>query len=170
MALGWSAERVELLKKLWGEGYSCTLIGVRMGVSRNAVIGKVSRLGLQPRLSGPRKIAKRRKPKRLPKTQENRFPTGNPIFRALCADAAPLVLAVEIDIPVAERKSLIDLDPHHCRWPIGDPQHAFPEFYFCGREKVPGLSYCEHHCRRAFQPPEARISKRARAKKELVNG
>jgi GcrA cell cycle regulator len=60
----------------------------------------------------------------------------------------------ELDIPVAERKTLQDLTECMCRWPIGDPQQA--DFYFCGRNKVAGLPYCEHHARRAFQPPQPR--------------
>jgi GcrA cell cycle regulator len=60
----------------------------------------------------------------------------------------------ELDIPMAERKSIQTLDECSCRWPIGDPQDA--GFHFCGKNKVAGLPYCEFHARRAFQPPQAR--------------
>jgi GcrA cell cycle regulator len=64
-----------------------------------------------------------------------------------------------MDIPIAERKSLLDLVEASCRWPIGDPQHA--EFHFCNRSKVSGLPYCEFHARRAFQPAQPRRRDRA---------
>lgn len=42
----WTEERVEQLKALWADGLSSTRVGVMMGLSRNAVIGKVHRLKL----------------------------------------------------------------------------------------------------------------------------
>ena len=48
--LPWTDERVELLKKLWSDGLSASQIAAHMGgVTRNAVIGKVHRLGLSGR-------------------------------------------------------------------------------------------------------------------------
>jgi hypothetical protein len=57
-------------------------------------------------------------------------------------------------IPLHERKTLLQLEDTDCRWGIGDPKDA--DFHFCGKLKVPGLPYCEHHCRRAYQPPQER--------------
>ena len=67
-------------------------------------------------------------------------------------------MAEELIIPVAERKSIQTLVECSCRWPIGDPQMA--DFHFCGKNKVPGLPYCEFHARRAFQPPQTRRRER----------
>jgi GcrA cell cycle regulator len=76
---------------------------------------------------------------------------GNPAVRALYMDSEAYVPpAEEIEIPLAERKTIQTLTECSCRWPIGDPQTA--EFHFCGRPKVPLLPYCEVHARRAFQP------------------
>ena len=48
--MSWTDERVELLKKMWGEGQSASQIAKELGgVTRNAVIGKVHRLGLSNR-------------------------------------------------------------------------------------------------------------------------
>jgi GcrA cell cycle regulator len=49
--MGWTEERVELLKKLWMEGLSASQIAgiLGEGVTRNAVIGKVHRLKLSGR-------------------------------------------------------------------------------------------------------------------------
>jgi GcrA cell cycle regulator len=51
--MSWTDERVELLKKMWGEGQSASQIAKELGgVTRNAVIGKVHRLGLSNRTAG----------------------------------------------------------------------------------------------------------------------
>jgi GcrA cell cycle regulator len=161
--MSWTDERVELLTKLWSEGLSASQIAGRLGgVTRNAVIGKVHRLGLSGRAttsrlnsSRPRaRIASSRRPK-------SRFASpGNLALRALYhPDAEPFVPQFEeLDIPLAERKTLQMLTECNCRWPIGDPQHA--DFHFCNRNKVPGLPYCEFHARRAFQPPQPRRRER----------
>ncbi|UWQ04249.1 GcrA family cell cycle regulator [Aliiroseovarius crassostreae] len=56
--MSWTDERVEILKKMWGEGQSASVIAKELGgVTRNAVIGKVHRLGLSNRTSGGAKAA-----------------------------------------------------------------------------------------------------------------
>ena len=161
--MGWTDERVELLKKLWSEGLSASQIAGRIGgVTRNAVIGKVHRLGLSGRATTTRMKSHRARP-RMAQTaakrpqQKARFAqVGNPAVRALYQpDAEPFVPSQEeLVIPVKERKSIQTLTECNCRWPIGDPQHA--DFHFCGKTKVAGLPYCEFHARRAYQPPQAR--------------
>jgi GcrA cell cycle regulator len=162
--MAWTDERVELLKKLWSEGLSASQIAGRLGgVTRNAVIGKVHRLGLSgrattSRLSGSRPRARITPARRIAKP---RFASaGNLALRALYQpEAEPFVSQFEeLEVPLAERKTLQMLNECDCRWPIGDPQT--PEFHFCNRGKVPGLPYCEFHARRAFQPPQPRRRER----------
>jgi GcrA cell cycle regulator len=158
--MAWNDERVELLKKLWSDGLSASQIAGRLGgVTRNAVIGKVHRLGLSgrattSRMKSHRPRARAQTAKRLMKP---RFANvGNPALRQLyLGDTEPYTPpAEELVIPVAERKSIQTLTEASCRWPIGDPQHA--DFHFCGRSKITGLPYCDFHARRAFQPPQPR--------------
>ncbi|MFM2388708.1 MAG: hypothetical protein RLZZ437_263, partial [Pseudomonadota bacterium] len=53
--MSWTDERVETLKRMWGEGQSASQIAKELGgVTRNAVIGKVHRLGLSNRAPGGR--------------------------------------------------------------------------------------------------------------------
>ncbi len=161
--MSWNDERVELLKKLWSEGLSASQIAGRLGsVTRNAVIGKVHRLGLSGRATTSRMKSHRPRTrvaapaKRLAKP---RFANvGNTALQRIYqADIEPYVPPVEeLTIPLAERKTIQTLLENHCRWPIGDPQEA--DFHFCGKNKVTGLPYCEFHARRAFQPPQARRS------------
>lgn len=162
--MAWNDERVELLKKLWSEGLSASQIAGRIGgVTRNAVIGKVHRLGLSGRATTTRMKSHRSRPRMAQagaaakRPQKARFAQiGNPAVRALYQpDAEPFIPSQEeLVIPEKDRKSIQTLMECHCRWPIGDPQH--PEFHFCGRDKVQGLPYCEFHARRAFQPPQVR--------------
>jgi GcrA cell cycle regulator len=161
--MAWNDERVELLKKLWADGLSASQIAGRLGgVTRNAVIGKVHRLGLSGRATTSRMKSHRprvrtQSAKRLMKP---RFASGNPAFRNLyLADTEPYVPpAEELVIPLKERKYIQTLTEVDCRWPIGDPQQA--DFHFCGKQKINGLPYCEVHARRAFQPPQARRRER----------
>jgi len=163
--MSWNDERVELLKKLWGEGLSASQIAGRIGsVTRNAVIGKVHRLGLSGRATTTRMKSHRPRTrpvpaKRPPAVVKPRFANvGNTALRALYhQDTEPYVAPIEeLVIPVAERRSIQTLEECSCRWPIGDPQDG--DFHFCGKNKVPGLPYCEFHARRAFQPPQSRRS------------
>jgi GcrA cell cycle regulator len=161
--MSWTDERVDLLKRLWSEGLSASQIAGRLGsVTRNAVIGKVHRLGLSGRATTSRMKSHRPRARmaNVKRQVKPRFAqTGNPAVRALYMDAEAYVApAEEIEIPLAERKTIQTLTECSCRWPIGDPQTS--EFHFCGRNKVPLLPYCEVHARRAFQPVAPRRRER----------
>lgn len=167
--MSWNDERVEQLKKLWSEGLSASQIASRLGgVTRNAVIGKVHRLGLSGRATTSRMKSHRPRPRpangpmpgnkrMMPKGNRFPAPPNSPLQQIYQAEPFQ-PSAEELDIPMAERKSIQTLLECHCRWPIGDPQMA--DFHFCGKQKVAGLPYCEFHARRAFQPPQARRRER----------
>ena len=163
--MAWNDERVDTLKKLWADGLSASQIAGRLGgVTRNAVIGKVHRLGLAGRATTSRmkshrpRVRTAQAAKRLMRARPGAL--GNsPLRNLYLGDTEPYVpTAEELVIPLNERKYIQTLTESCCRWPIGDPQQ--PEFHFCGKKKVPGLPYCEVHARRAFQPPQARRRER----------
>jgi GcrA cell cycle regulator len=163
----WNDERVDALKKLWADGLSASQIAGRLGgVTRNAVIGKVHRLGLAGRATTSRMKSHHRPRVRTAQAAKGGLmrtrPTGianSPLRTLYLTDTEPYVPpAEELVIPLNERKYIQTLTESCCRWPIGDPQQ--PEFHFCGRKKIPGLPYCEVHARRAFQPPQARRRER----------
>jgi GcrA cell cycle regulator len=159
--MAWTEERVELLKKLWAEGLSASQIAARLGgVTRNAVIGKVHRLGLSGRATSSRSSSPR--PRR---THVPRAPGATSLmFGTRGANALKPQFEMELDpaaqpleelvIPLHERASIMTLKESMCRWPIGDP--GDPEFHFCGRKKCGTLPYCEHHARMAYQPVQMR--------------
>jgi GcrA cell cycle regulator len=146
--MAWTDQRIDSLKTLWADGLSASEIAGKLGgVTRNAVIGKVHRLGLPGRATASRSRSSR------PASRHRRRTCANPALRALFArQAARHPIAVEeLVIPLHERKSIDTLTPSSCRWPIGDPQQ--PDFHFCGRTRHAHFPYCETHARRAFRPP-----------------
>jgi len=160
----WNDERVDVLKKLWADGLSASQIAGRLGgVTRNAVIGKVHRLGLSGRATTSRMKSHRPRvrvqgARRPMKARLPGSAASSPLRSLYLTDEPYVPPAEELVIPLAERKYIQTLTESSCRWPIGDPQQ--PEFHFCGKSKIPGLPYCEVHARRAFQPPQARRRER----------
>jgi GcrA cell cycle regulator len=144
----WTAERVEALKTLWTEGNTASEVSRRLGVTRNAVIGKVHRLGMGGRLAAaaPRAIAAQT-PRR---TRARSNPNGTHFNRSGAATPAapsrPKFVERSDFLPTA---SLLTLNAHGCRWPIGHPDR--PEFGFCGRERPANTSYCADHQKVAFR-------------------
>lgn len=159
--------RVELLSRLYALGLSAGKIAAQMPTprpSRNAVIGKIVRLGLNA--GGARRTnsaAMRLKRKMNPAPGPKPGPQPMRWGRATVANTLGPVPASYVepvaDVPVADRLALVDLEAHHCRWPLGDPKE--PGFGFCPAHKVPGLPYCEPHARRAVIPMPVRRGVRA---------
>lgn len=181
--MGWTDDRVELLKKLWMEGLSASQIAGELGegVTRNAVIGKVHRLKLsaraKPTNTTPRaRPAARQAPRRPASPSVSTAgsasasaakprPTTMPRPQVMGATAlavspeieaemyvAPAV--AEIFIPEDKRLSLLQLNEHTCKWPIGDP--LTKDFYFCGQHSLETGPYCEFHSRRAYHQLDKR--------------
>ena len=183
--MSWTDERVELLKKMWSDGQSASQIAKELGgVTRNAVIGKVHRLGLsnrttgaapakpEPKAKAPSKPEAKAKP--APKTEAARpvapatdakpvnparrqiIPAGQPLPPQPSAnEISPEALAKVNEIEKKAKKiSLMELTERTCKWPVGDP--ATPDFWFCGLPVQSGKPYCEAHVGVAFQPMSAR--------------
>jgi GcrA cell cycle regulator len=157
----WTDERVELLKKLWSEGQSASRIAAEIGgVTRNAVIGKVHRLGLSGRgKTNPTPQARPRKPASTsaPRPAAGAAPAAPaarqpaPIAPAFQQASYPVEQTPEVvDLPESQRVTIMELRESMCRWPIGDPTNA--DFRFCGARCIPGLPYCTHHAQIAYQP------------------
>jgi GcrA cell cycle regulator len=145
----WTDERVEQLKSCLDAGFSCSQIAREIGVTRNAVIGKIARLKLvrvKDALAGQRE---RRPP---PIAPHPRIVTQHQILKAL--RAMPERAAAEPASGGANRCSLFELGQGKCRWPINEP--GAENFCFCGDKPVEGLPYCVPHARMAYSPGRAR--------------
>ena len=169
----WTDERVETLKKLWGEGLSASQIATEIGggITRNAVIGKVHRLGLSGRGKAKAPPPARPKAKAVPAPSApapapRPAAIVTPLPPALAVEAAPepapVAVADEVGLPLSERVTIMDLRESMCRWPMGDPTK--PEFRFCGARSITGLPYCTHHARVAYQPVADRKRERKLAR------
>jgi GcrA cell cycle regulator len=141
----WTVERLELLKSRFADGLSCRQIADDIGVSRNAVIGKLNRLNLtreesgDPQRTGRKEAAKGGRRGSLPRLQfqmlqalyDEPSVADEPIHNECCC-------------------SLLELSEQKCRWPISTP--GADDFCFCGNPPVEGLPYCPGHSRLAYRP------------------
>src|SRR5580698_5422372 len=135
----WTAEAVEDLKRLALEGKSASHISAALGVgSRNAVIGKASRIGIK--LNGGAAAVRNLQVS----------PDGG---------AAGKSYAVA-EIGEMRRLRLEDIRESACRWPLGDPRSG--DFAYCGLAPVGGQSYCAGHCQMAYRSRHARPIARER--------
>lgn len=125
----WTEERVDRLKSLWAEKLSCSWIAdILGGVTRNAVIGKVNRLGLEKRREAPLRAPKPIKP-RLPRQLKRYVP-------------------LQCDVPEEQPPpadflglTLMELGPGQCRYPRGGYGQPFT---FCGQPVKPESSFCPY--------------------------
>jgi GcrA cell cycle regulator len=127
--LTWTDDRVEQLKKLWEAGLSASQIAAELGsVTRNAVIGKVHRLGLSGRAKSPSSSAPRQ---RKVRPAQHMMRVNRPISRGNTALAHAFELEMEPDpiafdnvVPMSQRRTLLELNEATCHWPIGDPSSS----------------------------------------------
>ncbi len=181
--MAWTDDRVATLTKMWGEGQSASQIAKELGgVTRNAVIGKVHRLGLSNRATTGAKSAAKGKvaakpaarakpaakakaapaatPKPMLPARKVIIPAGQPLPPQPSAnEISPEALASVREVEKKAKKiTLMELTERTCKWPIGDP--ATDEFWFCGLTSEPGKPYCEAHVGVAFQPMSSRRDRR----------
>src|SRR5438128_8882556 len=118
MIATWTQERVEQLQSYVNAGLTCSQIADEIGVSRNAVIGKIHRLGL-----APGRPAGRPAPERPPRHRRPRSLTQRGLLHLIYAqapnagDAAAVALAPS-DSP--QPCSLLELVEGKCRYPVDD--------------------------------------------------
>ncbi len=158
--MSWNDERVDLLSRLWLEGRSASQIAAELGdgVTRNAVIGKVHRLGLSSRIKPailPSEPQTARLKKEVGKTEPGiEVDQAAPVPQPLAAVLVPVERrASDVVIPISSRVTIMDLRETMCRWPLGDPSSA--EFRYCGCRSAIG-PYCREHASVAFQPAQDR--------------
>lgn len=152
--MAWTDERIAQLKAGWEGGMTASQIAEQLGegVTRNAVIGKAHRLGLEARPSpvkagdeagdaAPAPVA----------TAAATAPAPRPVAVAQppAAKAVPAVTKKPVRTGKAARTTLLDLNEKICKWPIGHPGDA--DFHFCGKPVQAGFPYCTEHCLVAYQ-------------------
>ena len=200
--MSWTDERIATLRKLWGEGLTASQIADVFGdVTRNAVIGKVHRLGLKSRTKVTRKTANnatnnanvndnhiqpespqnadvnstvKNGASEAGKAETVAVSNSNVKMSSMMGNTA-LKMEEEVEakgyyqananednvvsMPSHQRAHILQLNEHRCKWPIGDPMQD--DFYYCGNTKEAGKSYCEDHCKIAYQQPTRKIDNKA---------
>jgi len=162
----WTEELIARLRALWDEGHSTAEIGRRLGVSKNAVVGKAHRLNLPARPSPIRRDAN----SEAPRTRRiARGPTLPPLAAASITDGGAR-LAAQTGVPpvgagiratgagagtagVAPAGGVAPAPRPYgrsiaCCWPLGEP--GTPGFHFCGVGALPGKPYCVQHAQLAY--------------------
>lgn len=138
-------------------GESAAIVAARLNqqfrpaypLTRNAIIGRWNRLGLC-RGCDPRALKNRLVPGRPKKNR------GKPLVPFAVRAFIPPTPAVYPNPPaatgdVARVASILDLEEHHCRFPVARDG-------FCGAEKVSGLPYCTEHVRRCYRVPDGKAN------------
>jgi len=171
----WTEQRIEVLRKLWGQGQTASQIAAILGgITRNAVIGKAHRLGLTGRPSPiKREAGASPQPRRRAAGPARRMPGagqpggvhGQPLPQthgvSHAGSAVPQQARVQIpsapatrEIPVAPPaakpapRAAAHVGSKTCSWPMGDPKQ--PGFHFCGEPAEIGKPYCNQHCHVAY--------------------
>ncbi len=171
--MSWTDEKVELLRQLWLDGKSASQISAVLGagLTRNAVIGKVHRLGLAGRAKSassssspatPRapSVARRHAPRAAPSVGRVHGATALAMTPDTLIETVPVRIEEDVVVPMSLRVTIVELKEAMCRWPLGDPTST--EFRYCG-SPAPGTGpYCAHHGKLAYQPMQDRRRDRDR--------
>ena len=139
--MGWTEEKVEKLKQLWGKGNSASQIAeIIGGVSRNAVIGKAHRLNLSAKIIKRAPIAH---------SKNKNFETNN-FQKKVSRRIKFKSLLLDKNFEPAKNLKLEELTENTCKYMEGHPDEA--DSSFCGRKTVEKFSYCPLHLIVVFQP------------------
>ncbi|SMX31836.1 GcrA family cell cycle regulator [Actibacterium lipolyticum] len=185
--MSWTEERVETLKKMWGEGQSASQIAKELGgVTRNAVIGKVHRLGLSNRAgsgggakapakekpvkaeAAPKPKAEVKQPKPEPATvsanppptpisaRKQIIPAGQPLPPQPSANEISPEALASVREVEKKAKKISLMELTERTCKWPIGDPATEEFWFCGLGVQQGKPYCEAHVGVAFQPMSSR--------------
>ena len=183
--MSWTDERVDLLSRLWMEGRSASQIAAQLGagLTRNAVIGKVHRLGLAGRVKASVSSAvsmeavadvretvearvavggSRRAAPRASVSMSSPAPSAPRMLGATALSMSSALAPIarvsaqpeENVVPLSLKVTIVELRENMCKWPLGDPSSS--EFRYCGSPAHGTTPYCTHHGKVAYQPAQDR--------------
>jgi len=151
-SIGWTDEKIELLRKLWAERErSAPNIAIEIGgLTRNAVIGMVHRLGLPRRAKSPPPP-----PAKKPRPRNNFNPSLKQ--RVPPPPRVPYLPPETKEYILGAGKKLLDLADHgECKWALNEVRDA-ADYFFCGEKTGEGLPYCPHHSARAYSRTSTQV-------------
>jgi len=144
--MSWNEANVARLKELWDQGLPTAQIGKLLGFTKNAVVGKAHRIGLERRPSPIRRTA----------VKPDRKKARSPIIPKLNFEAFREEVK-EVPRPKQSLQPVVkNLFTNHtkrgCEWPEGHPDET--DFKFCGKDRFEDKPYCLDHCAVAYVIPE----------------
>lgn len=152
----WNDETIARIRTLWSEGHSTAEIGRRMGVSKNAVVGKAHRLNLPARPSPIRRGTGEKRATVRPTIRRVTGPTL-PALQSVPRQTASPHAGPSGMTPAHKASAMIRPVPSQprpsgrvssCCWPLGEP--GTPQFRFCGDPTIPAKPYCDEHAALAY--------------------
>ena len=141
----WDENNVKKLRELWDQGLPTAQIGKLLGFTKNAVVGKAHRIGLERRPSPIRRTAVK------PDRKKARSPVMPKLNFESKEENIPLKQENSSFLPVV-KNLFIKSDKRGCEWPQGHPDEM--DFHFCGKERFEDKPYCLDHCAIAYVVPE----------------
>ena len=143
--MSWNQQKVDDLKKLWNEGVATSRIGEQLGFTKNAVIGKAFRLGLERRQNSRKKTAQSQSVSSVTMYRESSASGHTQI--------APKREVTRRREKFSFKKSIVGTGNFKsCQWPIGDPLEE--GFHYCGGQNIPTKPYCIEHYKKAYNVDE----------------
>ena len=143
--MSWNQQKVDDLKKLWNEGVATSRIGEQLGFTKNAVIGKAFRLGLERRQNSRKKTAQSQSVSSVTIYRETNV-SGN-------SQISPKREVTRRREKFSFKKSIVGTGSFKsCQWPIGDPLEE--GFHYCGGQNIPTKPYCIEHYKKAYNVDE----------------
>jgi GcrA cell cycle regulator len=149
----WTEAVIAELRRLWAEGLSTAEIGRRLGVTKNAIVGKAHRLALDPRPSPIRRTP--REGAAAPAPRRVQGPTLPPLAHVAPPVSEPPMVRMPPPVSVQPQIRQAANQPFRsggrvtsCCWPIGEPGTS--SFHFCGSDSMQGKPYCSDHAQLAY--------------------
>ena len=184
MSKGWDNATLKKLKALTGKGLSTSEIGKRLGMSKNAIVGKLNRLGWNAKaggatadkevtakkttkaVAGQKTVARKTEAAKKTSDKKTTSKASNAKKTVVPKVSASKAETKKVDAKASAKNlamhqriiqhslEMANLKPNQCRWPIGDPDSE--HFHFCGETVFVGKPYCYEHCKQAYQftPPK----------------
>ena len=150
--MSWNDDNVARLRELWDQGLPTAQIGKLLGFTKNAVVGKAHRIGLERRPSPIRRSAAKpdRKKARSPITPKLNFEATK--------EETKKTTQVQKNFPLVVKNLISNNVSRGCEWPDGHPDES--DFQFCGKERFEDKPYCLDHCAVAYVIPEKEESEK----------
>ncbi len=155
----WDNDNVSRLKELWDQGLPTAQIGKLLGFTKNAVVGKAHRIGLERRPSPIRRTAVK------PDRKKARSPIMPKLNFDLNKEEAKETPKQQQSFIPAVKNLFLNNPKRGCEWPEGHPDES--DFKFCGKDRFEDKPYCIEHCAVAYVIPEKEEAEKQRISQRI---